>query len=419
MSENFNELCYFGEFLPAEIKREILSYLDLSDLLSLCVASKPLNDFIGQSHDCMKKIWIKFYSFKLKDVESLALSSRSYEKLKVNRVKSNEYFGFLSELQQPWRKVLIYNCEIMYVEQLANFLDSFSETIEEIEISDISILNNDREVFAINFPNLKRVMFRNVPSTTIESFLGINKKLENASFDIAQPVEGKMTIATILQTILDDNASLKHLQLGPHYLKSFFDREDVQMRFNFQLSKLMLKFPIIPDPSPNIEDNVVDFLSHQNKIDWILFLEVRNDRIVNTAWNGIPALKHVTFVGLEELFDDAFMELQVEPNENIVQLDLLCWKVLISQLRKLLVAAPCLKILHVHTLTRYILEFTAKNHQQVQEIRYENMDEEVPEIYSKLQASSDSVNSSIKLKKTTFWFDETNPFTLDPTFWRS
>lgn len=419
MSENSNEICYFGEFLPAEIKHEILSYLSLSDLLNLCEASKSLNDFIGQSHDCMKKIWIKFYSFKLKDLESLALSSRSYEKLKVNRVKSNEYFGFLSDLQQPWRKTLIYNCEIKFLQQLENFLESFSETIEEIEISDISIMNNEKEVCAIKCPKLKRIMFRNVPSTTLESFLGINEKLENASFDIAQPVEGKLPIDVIVQTILENSESLHHLQLGPHYLKSFFDREDVEMKFSFRLSKLMMKFPIIPDASPNIEDNVVKFLSHQPKIDWMLFLEVRNDRIVNTAWNGIPELKHISFVGLEELFDDAFMELQVEPNENIVQLDLLCWKVLISQLRKLLIAAPCLKILHVHTLTRYLLEFTARNHQLIQEIRYENMDEEVPETYSKLKSSSGSVNNSIKLRKTTFWFDETNPFTLDPTFWRT
>lgn len=418
MSENI-----IKEFLPAEIKQIIFSYLSLPDLLNLCSVSKSFNDFIGQSHDFMQKIWIKFYTFKMKDLESLSASARNYEKLKVNRVSSSsDHFTFLADLGQPWRKVLIYNCEFKKVETLLNFIESFSETIEELEISDIEILNSDYRICALKFPNLKRVMFRNVPSSAIEAFLGHNKNLENAAFDITQTVERKMPLNQVIHNFLDYNNKLKHLQLGPHYIKSFFDRENVEMKFEFQLEKLMLKFPIISDDSPEIEKNVCEFLKNQQKIDWILFLELQNEAILCTAWNNVKSLNHLTLVGLEGLFDfEGNMELAMEPNFELVQLELLSRKILLSQLRKLLAAAPNLQTLHVHTLTKYVLEFTAKNHQSLRHLTFETFDEEVFEVYEELKATSNEIeiNQNIELKKVSFWRDAADPFTLDPIFWHS
>jgi hypothetical protein len=406
------------ELLPAEIKQIIFDFLSVPDLLNLCSVCKPFNEFIGQSHDYMKKIWIKFYTFKMKDLESLAESSRNYEKLKVNRVKDFEHFKFLTDLGQSWKKVLIYNCEIKRVEILYNFIESFSDTIEELEISDVETLNNDHRICPIKFPSLKRVHFRNVPSTAIEAFLGHNKNLESAAFDIAQEIDGKMPLDQIIHNFLDYNQKLKHLQLGPHYIKSFFDRENIEMKFEFKLEKLMLKFPIIRDESLDIEANVCEFLKNQPKIDWILFLELQNEAILCTAWNNVKSLNHLTFVGLEGLFDED-MDLAVEPNFNIIHLELLSRKLLLSQLRKLFVAAPNLETLHVHTLTRYVMEFTAKNHQNIRQLTYETHDEEVFDIYEQLKASAVDVNRNIELKKVSFWRDAAGPFSLDPTFWHS
>lgn len=418
MSENIIE-----EVLPAEIKQIIFNYLSLTDLLNLCAVCKPFNDFIGQSPEFMKKIWIKFYTFKMKDVESLSLSSRSYEKLKVNRVQNTDHFRFLTDLGQSWKKTLIYNCEFKRIEIFCDFVESFSESIEEFEISDIEILNNEHRICALKFPCLKRVMFRNVPSSAIEVFLGHNKNMEHAAFDIAQVMEGKMPLDQLTHNFLKYNDRLKHLQLGPHYIKSFFDRENVEMKFGFKLEKLMLKFPIISDESPDIESNVCEFLKNQPKIDWILFLELQNEEILCTAWNQVESLNHLTLVGLEGLFDfEGNMVLGMEPNFNLLHLELLSRKILLSQLRKLLAAAPNLQTLHVHTLTRYLLEFTAKNHQNIRNLTFETFDEEVFEVYEELKATSvDELNKNIELKKVSFWRDvaEKSGFSLDPIFWHS
>lgn len=414
MSDNIIE-----ELLPAEIKQIIFSHLKAADLLNLCSVCKSFNDFIGQSQDMMKIFWIKFYTFKMKDMESLAASSRSYEKLKVNRVNKSEHFEFLTDLAKPWKKILIYNCEFKKTEILYEFIESFSESIRELEISDIEILNDDFQICPLKFPNLKRVMFRNVPASVIEIFQ-LNKNLKNAAFDIAQSVEGKISTNPMVHTFLNNCEKLKHLQLGPHYIKNLFDQENVSMRYQFELEKLMLKFPIIRDESSDIETNVCKFLEDQQKVQWILFMELQNEAILCEAWNKVSSVCHLSFVGLEGLFDDD-MDLAMEPNFNIIHIELLSRKLLISQLRKIFAAAPNMKTLHVHTLTKYIMEFTARNHHNLQQLTYETFDEEAFEIYNQLKISSDLVNGNIELKKLSFWRDIAEPsgFTLDPIFWHS
>lgn len=402
--------------LPAEIKQIIFSYLNVTDLLNICAVCKDFNDFLGQS-DVMKKIWIKFYTFKMKDLESLASSSRSYEKLKVNRVNSSEHFKFLTDLDQSWKKILIYNCEFKQIESFCQFVESFSHSVMELEVSDIEILDNNHGVCPLKFPSLKRIMFRNVPSKIIELFLGYNKNLESASFDIVQVMEGNMPLDQIVHSFLEYNKKLKHCSFGPHYIKSFFDRENVEMKFDFNLEKLMLKFPIIRDESLKIEENVCTFLKNQQKIDWLLFLELQNEAILCTAWNDLRSVDHLTFVGLEGLFDED-MDLAMMPNLNITHIELLSRKILLSQLRKIFLAAPNLMSLHVHSLTKYIMEFTARNHQNIRQMSYETFDEEAFEIYNQLKASSDDVNKKIELKKRNFWRDVAEPtFSLDPIFW--
>lgn len=414
-----SEICYFDGQLPTEIMRMIFETLSVTDLLNLCVACRSLNEFIGGSRDYMKKVWVKFYTFNVRDLDALAVSTRSYEKLKVNRVKNGEQSRFIADLQQCWRKVLIYNSEFKEFRFFSELIESFAESIEELEVSDILIHSSDVNICSMKFPNLERVMFRNVPSTAIELFLGSNKKLENASFDIAQPVDGKMPINEILFEFLTNCERLKHLQLGSHYIKGLFDQEVLDTKFSFQLAKLMLRFPLVADPSPDIEINVASFLSNQPNIDWILFFELQSDLVLSTTWNYIPSLSHITFIGLECLFDDA-MDFLVEPNERIHTIELITRKVLISQLRKFFIGAPCLKILHVQKLTRFIMEFTARNHCLLQELLYEHIDEDVEELYDSLKVTDDdSINKTIELRQVAFWHQKSNPFSIDPDFWHS
>lgn len=417
MSENLENLF---NLLPLEILELVFELLSVQDLLNMCLTCKLMNEIIGCSRNSMQRFWIKFYTFKLKDLQCLSESERNYEKLKINRVKENDHFEFLHQLLKPWSKILIYNCEIKQFPQLSKVLQNCSDTIEELELSDIQILNNEYQIPSINFSRLQRVMFRNVPSTIIELFLGNNVQLGNLAFDIVQEISRQRSLSELVTTLLKNTKSLKMLQLGPHYIKNLFDSENfVPESFEFKLEKLMLKFPIIPENSELIMDNISKFLLNQSNIDWIVFWELHNDEILSTIWNKKPTISHITFIGLESLFDDS-MDLKLEPNIRIDQIELLSRKLLLSQLRKILKSAPNLRILHVFSLTKYVMECIAKSHFNIREIRYETIDEEVSELYENLiKSGEDDINCRISSRQVSFWRDAPGQFLVDPKFWHS
>lgn len=405
--------------LPSEVLEMIFELMSVQDILNLCLTCKLMNEIIGSSRNCMRRLWIKFYTFKLKDLQSLRESERNYEKLKINRVKKNEHFELLSQLFKPWSKMLIYNCEFKQFPQFSNIILNCSETIEELELSDIQILNNEYKVTSIKFSRLQRVMFRNIPSTIIELFLGDNKKLENLAFDIAQEIPDRRPLFDLIGSLLKKTKSLKMLQLGPHYIKSLFDNENFKYdNFEFKLEKLMLKFPIIPDHSELMRDNISNFLQNQSKIDWIIFWELHNDEILSAIWKN-PRISHVTFIGLESLFNDS-MNLNLEFNTTIDHIELLSRKLLLSQLKKILKYAPNLRILHVFTLTKYVMECVAKYHFNIRQIRYETIDEEAIEMYEHMKNNGEGdINCKIVFRQVSFWRDAPGQFLVDPKFWHS
>lgn len=408
---------YF-EKLPFEIKEEIFQYLCVEDLLNFAIVSKNINESIGKSRRCMKKIWIKFYSFKLKDLDSLDASVRNYEKLKVNRVKRDDHFKYLMELGQNWKKVLIYNCEFSSFSNYVNFITSISNSVEELEISDIEILSNDLiKNSSIKFPSLKRFMFRNMPSNTLETFLSSSKLLENAAFDIAQEFRGSLSLYEIICNILKNSQKLKHLQLGPSYIKALFEEENKCLEVPFNLKKLLLKFPIANDLSDLSHENISNFIRKQQNIEWLVTMELKNEKILSAVWNEVDSLTRISFVGLEELFD-IDMELNIEPNFKITHLDMISRKILLSQLGKLLGNAPMVSHLHVRNLNKHMMNFLLKNHQNVKYLLYEYVDEDAVEIYKEFQILNDGdVSKHIELKQQSFWFND-NPFSIDPIFWR-
>lgn len=406
---------YF-ERLPIEMKEYIFKYLKPSDLLNLTLVCRYFNESIGNSR-CMSRFWIKFYTFKMKDLDSLHSSIRCYEKLKVNRVKKDDHFQFVISLQQKWRKILIYNCEFKHFSMYKSLIDSIASDVEELEISDIEILSYDEPVTSVKFPSLKRVMFRNMPSRAMEVFLSPCDHLENLAFDIPQEIEGSLTLHDITYQILRNSKNLKHLQLGPLYIKALFGNEHERHRFDFQLQHLLLKFPIASDLPDYSNSQIAEFIKSQSSINWFIAMELRNDQILTAAWNELNLAEQISFFGLEELFD-VDLEFNVSQiNTSVRKLSLLSRKVLISHLNKLLKSSPLLKSIHVRTLNRHMINSIVKNHKGIRIIFYEHIEEDVNDFYKQLINTAADINKEIQLIQRSFWFHN-NPFSIDPVFWR-
>jgi hypothetical protein len=198
--------------------------------------------------------------------------------------------------------------------------------------------------------------------------------------------------------------------LGPQYVK------DIEFDYNFILEKLLLKFPIVNDLSDYEVENICKFLTQQNQVKWLILMELQNGEILSKAWTNASNLR-VSFIGLEELFNTE-MDIEIEINPLITHLDLISRKILISQLRKFLTAAPEVISIHVKLLNRHMLEFIAKNHFKLQTLFYEHIDENVAELYEELKRDAENLNRDLKLIQRSFWFNNEIPFSIDPTFWR-
>lgn len=410
------------ENLPIEIKDQVFKYLNTNDIISLTLVSKNLNESVGHCRKCMERFWIKFYSFNLKDLDSLENSCRHYVKLKINRIKNAEHLDFLINLNQFWKKILIYNVEFKYAERYIKLIRAFADQVEELEITDIEILTYETfEDKRIKFPSLKRVMFRNMPSKAIEIFLGCcDSQLEVAAFDIAHEVKGFRSLKEIMCDFLMESKKLKHLQLGPNYIRALFSGDEFLPVFSFKLSHLLLKFPIANDLSEDSFPQIITFLRSQPCVEWLITMELLNDDVLHVIWNEMHSLKRVSFVGLVELFD-LEMGFALEPKLSVKKIDLISRKVLISQLGKILRAAPCAESLHVCLLNRHMMNTIAKESSSVKDLFYEHIEEDVIDFYRQLQTSEDenNLNKNIKLSQKSFWFHENeNPFSLDPLFWR-
>jgi len=405
------------ENLPIEIKEQIFQYLSSSDVLNLALVSKNLNESVGNCRKCMEKYWIKFYTFNLKDLDSLENSCRHYVKLKINRVKTNDHFDYLINLNQCWKKVLVYNCEFQYAEKYLKLIKAIADHVEELEVAVIEILCYEEfEDVKIKFPALKRIMLRNMPSNTMEIFVKSCENLEVATFDIANEMKSFRPLREMMKEFLRNCKKLKHLQLGPNYIRALFG-ENEALNFEFQLTHLLLKLPIANDLLDVAYDQIVEFLRTQSKIEWIITMELLNDDILHVIWNELNSIKRASFIGLVELFE-LEMGFDLQPKMSITKLDLISRKVLISQLGKLLRAAPCVDCLHVCILNRHMMNTIARESFSVKNLFYEHIEEDVTEFYHELIKSDGNINRDIKLSQKSFWFENENPFSLDPIFWR-
>lgn len=417
-SENFDNV----SILPAEIKSIIFKDFVPREVLDLSLVSKAWYNSLGKIPECMDRIWLKFYSFRIKNIESLQLTTRNYEKLKVNLLRTEKDFHTVSDLQICWKKVLIYNSEFASKEIYNQFIESLAESVVELEISDVKIKANSVIDVEFEFHMLKRLFFRNDPSTALEVFLGKTKSLESLSFDIIQEVpESSMTMNTVIMEFLKFNTKLTHLQLGPNMIKSIFAQDDIKDDLKFQLKTLLLKFSMVGNLPEEIQENIKSFILSQSSLEWIFLWELKDEEILIKLWNELPNLKRVTFSKLEILFEDPMM-LLLNPNENITQLDLHCKLLPMNQLKRILGpnVAPNLANLYLQKLEQPEMEYAARTLHNLRTLEYEFIDEDVEEFYTNLKNSTEeAINRDITIKRRIIFDELIAPFALMPLFWKN
>lgn len=163
------------KILHEDVYSMIFQHLRVRDIIKCSLVSKLWHDVIGNEHECMKKIWLRFYE-PLDDLQSLMESSRKYENFKVQGDLSKSLLPVFNKYK--WRKVLMRDNTNMNPEDYYEFLFGLAPSIEELELWDCSTKDR-KDIEPINFTRLKKLKVNLSNRYSFAIFLGKNVRLRN------------------------------------------------------------------------------------------------------------------------------------------------------------------------------------------------------------------------------------------------
>lgn len=147
----------------------IFQHFSVRDFIKVSQVSKSWEEIIGSSTIAMSKVWLRFY-FPYDDVNCLKQSQRNYQNVKIQRSLPIELYPLLDKFKL--KSVMMRDHTFDEPEELSQILRKFSQTVEELEIFDISILKDDEPNSLIDFPVLRRFEFNLTTRNTLVLFLG-------------------------------------------------------------------------------------------------------------------------------------------------------------------------------------------------------------------------------------------------------
>lgn len=198
------------ECLSIDVLPLIFQHLSVRDILSLSQVSTLCEEVLGDSKECMKKIWLRFYP-PLNDVESLLRSKRKYQNFKIQRKFPEKCVPVFNT--HRWRQVMIRDCNDI---DDKIFVD-LAKTVEEIDIWNVTVTS----ACPIDFPRLKKLEC-NLETASLSMFCGKNPALKEVNFTS----NTELDVADVdVEAFLESNPQIETLELVSANLNRMFKAE--------------------------------------------------------------------------------------------------------------------------------------------------------------------------------------------------
>lgn len=134
-------------------------------MLEASLVSTSWSDFIAESRKCMKKVDVKiigrshFLSGRqneiVKALEFLSASGRRYENFthfaQRPGLLTSEVINFLESKKGRWKKVKVWSEKFKNFDQVREFLSTFSESVENLDLRNISVVETSIDGFEAEF----------------------------------------------------------------------------------------------------------------------------------------------------------------------------------------------------------------------------------------------------------------------------
>jgi hypothetical protein len=277
-------------------------------------------------------------------------------------------------------------------QRLLDILSHFAACVEELEIENCEL---DREYNFI-FNSLKCLSISSTPAELI------NNIFKNPCFNLKCLVIYRLYGPTvkIVSNFLKTNESLEEINFYLDEKNNIFNR-DISNEMTFKLKSLFISYKSDCDLQTKTLTNIEKFLKSQgDTLETISLINSANLRLLFRTWNDLKALNRLYFFSSDPVVDYATLNVtELNKNSKITELELHAlgpFSLKSTHLIPFLNAADNLKSLGVWNLKEDLIEYVARNCDNLRFISCASMDTDCMTIYNELK-SKIGINDKIKM----------------------
>ncbi|CAG9802993.1 unnamed protein product [Chironomus riparius] len=348
--------------LPFELCEFIFDYLQTRDLLACCLVSKSWLDFFNNSI-CHHKILLSIDETAA--MCDLFNCTRKFVRIKLNKLKNERFLDILSH---------------------------FAACVEELEIENCEL----KKECNMKFPSLKCLSISSTPAEIIHKIF--NNPCNNLKCLVLYRLNGP-TIK-VVSNFLKTNDSLEEINFYLDEKNNIFNR-DISNEVTFKLKSLFISYKSDYDLPTKTLTNIEKFLKSQgDTLETISLINSANLRLLFRTWNDLKAVNRLYFFSSDPVLDFCPLNVtELNKNSKITELELHALGPLslnLTHFIPFLNAAIALKSLGVWCLKKDLIEYVAKNFDNLRFISCASMDSDCLTFYNDLK-SKIGINDKIQI----------------------
>lgn len=351
--------------LPLELCEQIFFNLTSEELLKCLLVSLSWNQFITESK-CLEKLVLTIDEST--ELEKVIKSVRAYRNLRLLNIENENFINSIRIMGPLAKKIIVVNC----------------------------CMKKESEKF--NFHFLQELTLSNVSSHTLSSLMSFHENLKILNLhNLKMKRDDLQTVIKLVKI----NENLTEINLYLSETCNIF-QQDVSEVFRCKLVSMTLSFKSNYEFDEETLTNIEQFLISQGKT--LKIVSLINAVSLNSlyrVWNYLRNVVRLNFFSADPFFDLDSCRPDLDVNRNLKQLEfhgLGPLQLGIADLQPLLKVTKNLKSLGVWNLNKEIIEYSATNLPDLDQLFCATMESDCKSFYEQLK-SKNGINKKIKLRQ--------------------
>lgn len=354
------------ELVDSFLHELVLQHFKAKEAVEVVSLVSPVwSQIVGNSKTCMNKVRFLYQVWRHQFFSSSEVLKQSQKTFRCYQHVIVE-LGVNDDSRQFWK-----------------FMETCCGSLRTLKIENIR--SNIDSTCLVEFPNLERFTVFGIDDNVLKQVLNSTKKLKSL-FAVSGSSSIEPSVIQSLINCLERNRKLEDLYLKNANFTKIFE-EDFEVQFSLKSFKLM-NTTADNSITTKVEENLLKFLKQQKKTLETFFFDFSSDKIIELAFNGLPAL---TSAGLLNSQPGKFKQNPRIKNLEIPYIDDM------PSILKFVDATPNLENLFVEEVSKELVDHLAWNNASLRSLNFKMIDTEAEEHYEQLKSDHPEVNQNIEI----------------------